>query len=205
MLGKRVRWVERRLVGFPILVMLALLTGNAQAADTYEIDAVHSSANFKVRHIFSHVTGSFTEFSGELIYDAEKPEKSSISLTINAASIDTKNERRDGHLRGEDFFHVEAYPTITFASKEIVRDKDKEVFKVTGDLTIRGVTKSVVVDVEILGFGEIAGMGYRGGLSATTKINRKDFGLKWNKILETGGALIGDEVQIDFPLEVVRK
>ena len=191
-----------------LIALLALVTlgsGMAWAGETYRIDTAHSAVGFKVRHLFSHTSGRFTDFSGKLVYDAEKPVNSSIELMINAASIDTDNDTRDNHLRSNDFLHIEAHPQITFKSTRIAETGKPNHFDVTGDLTIRGVTRAVTVAVEILGFGEFPGMGHRGGFNASTTINRQDFGVKWNKLLDAGGTLLGNDVHIDCPIEVVRQ
>jgi len=177
----------------------------AAATESYQIDAVHSGMRFSVRHLFSPTPGHFSDFAGTLKYDAAHPENSQIELTIQAASIDTDNDRRDQHLKSEDFFFVEKYPTITFKSTRIVPAEKAGNFQVTGDLTLRGVTRPVTLAVQLLGFGEVPGMGYRGGFTATTTINRQDFGVKWNKVLDTGGTLLADEVQIECALEVFRE
>jgi polyisoprenoid-binding protein YceI len=150
------------------------------------------------------VRGRFTDFSGVLQFDPQRPESAKVEITIQATSIDTDNERRDTHLRSADFFDVQNFPTITFKSAKVTPAKEKNHFNVAGDLTIRGVTKPVVVDVELLGFGD-TDMGVRGGFNATTTINRSDFGVKWNKTLETGGMLLGDEVMIEFPVEIAKR
>jgi polyisoprenoid-binding protein YceI len=193
------RWLLLALAVMPILAALPV-----RALDTYDIDPAHSNAGFKARHLFGQVPGRFTDFSGVLQYDPATPQNSTIEITIQAKSISTDNEMRDNHLRSADFFDVATYPTITFKSTQIAPGADQTHFNVTGNLTIRGVTKPVIVAVEVLGFGDTP-MGYRGGFSATTTINRQDFGVKWNKILDTGGTLLGDQVQIDFPLEVVKR
>ncbi len=191
------------------LILLAALGALAArpvlAMETYDIDKVHSAVNFKVRHLFGQVPGQFTDFGGVLQYDPAKPENSQIEITIQTSSIDTNNQMRDNHLRSQDFLFAEKYPTITFKSTKVEPATGQNKYKVTGDLTIRGVTKAVAVDVELLGFGEVSGMGYRGGFTASAVINRLDFGVMWNKTLDAGGTLLGNEIYIDFPIEVVRK
>jgi polyisoprenoid-binding protein YceI len=185
-------------------LLAALSVTGARALDTYDIDPVHSNAGFKVRHLFGIVPGRFTQVAGALQYDAAKPELSSVELTIQTASIDTDNEKRDGHLRSADFFDAATYPTITFKSTKIAPGEGKDHYLVTGDLTLHGVTKPVTVAVEMLGFGETA-MGMRGGFDATATINRLDFGVNWNKVFDNGGKMLGDEVKIDFPVEVAKR
>lgn len=191
-------------------LLIALLLGSglmataAAATEIYEVDVVHSAVAFKVRHLVSKTSGRFDQFGGTLKFDADKPEKSSIELVIQATSIDTDNEDRDAHLRGPDFFDVENFPTITFKSTKIEPAGEENLFKVTGDFTLHGVTKSIVIDVELLGFGETSMFGRRGGFGAETTINRKDFGIVWNKALDKGGAILGEQVEIDVTLEVAQ-
>lgn len=172
---------------------------------TYQIDPAHSSAHFSVRHMMiSNVRGEFTKMSGKVLWDAENPANSSIENSIDASSINTRDAQRDGHLKSADFLDVEKYPSIEFRSTK-VESNDGEI-RVTGDLTIHGVTKSVVLDVEDATpetkdpWGNV-----RIGASATTKIRRKDFGLTWNAALETGGVLVGEEVKISIEVEALRQ
>lgn len=197
-------WLNHRRLGARIGALLLLAVCSAGAGERFDIDAVHSAIGFKVRHFFSPTAGRFTEFSGTLDYDAAHPEQSSIELLIQAASIDTDNDRRDAHLRSDDFLATETYPTITFRSTKIEATDAPNHFRVIGDFTLRGITRPVTVEVEILGFGEISGMGTRGGFLAKTTINRQDFGVRWNKILDRGGTMLGDEVQIECPIEVIK-
>jgi polyisoprenoid-binding protein YceI len=188
-----------------IMTIVVNLTPPSMAAEeVYKIDSVHSSVNFKVRHLLSYTSGRFTDFSGVLNYNDANPEASQIEFSIQTASIDTGNENRDGHLRNSDFFDVESYPAITFKSKTIKKSKGENMYEVAGDLSMHGVTKEVAVEVEMLGFGEFPGMGKRGGFNVTAKINRKEFGMTWNKLLEAGGTVIGEDIQIDCPLEVIK-
>ncbi|MEK2647113.1 YceI family protein [Bdellovibrio sp. BCCA] len=172
---------------------------------TWQIDSAHSSANFSVKHMMiAKVHGGFEKLSGTLQYDPSDITKSSVEATIDAASINTREAQRDGHLKSADFFDIEKYPTIGFKSKKIERDGDD--LKVTGDLTIHGVTKEVVLDVE----GPSAEMkdpygNTKIGISATTKIKRKDFGLTWNAALEAGGVLVGDDVSISLDVQFAKK
>ncbi|WP_413943627.1 YceI family protein [Bdellovibrio sp. HCB-162] len=172
---------------------------------TWQIDSAHSSANFSIKHMMiAKVHGGFEKLSGTLQYDPADVTKSSIEATIDAASINTREAQRDGHLKSADFFDVEKYPTINFKSKKVERDGDD--LKVTGDLTIHGVTKEVVLDVE----GPSTEMkdpygNTKIGISATTKIKRKDFGLTWNAALEAGGVLVGDDVSISLDVQFAKK
>jgi polyisoprenoid-binding protein YceI len=172
---------------------------------TWNLDPVHSVAEFKVKHMMiSNVKGQFTGVTGALTLDEANIENSRVEASIDAASINTREAQRDAHLKSADFFDVEKYPTLTFRSTRVQRAGDEEL-KVTGELTIHGVTREVVFKVE----GPTAPAkdpwgNTRIGLSATTKINRKDFGLTWNAALETGGILVGEEVAITLDVEYVK-
>ena len=185
-----------------LALVLVAAAAPAWALEVYDIDSAHSAVNFKVRHLFSYTSGRFTQFGGTLWYDAAKPENSRIEITIQAASIDTDNEQRDNHLRGADFLEAEKYPQITFRSQKSEPAGEVHRYRVTGEFTLHGVTKPVTVDVELLGFGEAPGFGKRGGFAAEVALDRREFGITWNKTLDTGGFVLGDEVQVDFPIEV---
>ena len=171
---------------------------------TFDIDKVHSQVGFSIRHFFSKVPGQFKDFSGTIVMDPKAPAASSVDVTIQAASIFTDNERRDGHLRSPDFFAADSFPTLTFKSTKVA-PAGKDKYKVTGDLTMRGVTKSVVLDVEFLGMGQVAiggqAMGTKAGFDATTSVNRHDFGINWNKTLDPGGVMLGEDVAISLHIE----
>lgn len=169
---------------------------------TYDIDASHSSVGFKIRHFASKVRGSFEKFQGTLIVDEAKLENSSAKIVIEAASINTAHAKRDGHLRSADFFDVEHFATITFESKKVT-DVTEAGFKLLGDLTLRGVTKPVVLTVEKNGSAKDFVGETRLGFSATTRINRKDFNVLWNKTFDHGGVMLGDEVDIQIEIEAV--
>lgn len=171
---------------------------------SYKIDPAHSSAHFVVRHMMiTNVRGGFSGVQGAIEYDPEHPADSSVNVTIDASKINTLDEQRDAHLKNADFLDVAEYPTMTFKSKK-VSPNDSE-WKVTGDLTIHGVTKEVVLKAEAPTpegkdpFGNI-----RIGASATTKIKRSDFGLTWNAALETGGILLGDDLKIELEVSAIR-
>jgi polyisoprenoid-binding protein YceI len=173
-------------------------------AVTYTIDPAHSTAGFKVRHLMvANVRGEFSGVAGTVVIDADAPENSRVDARIDATTIHTRDEQRDAHLKSADFLDVEKFPTITFVSKKIA-GSDGE-WNVTGDLTIHGVTKEATLDVEGPApevkdpWGNV-----KTGVSATTKINRKDFGLVWNMALETGGVMVGDQVTLTLELELVR-
>ncbi len=175
----------------------------AQAAmETFRIDPEHTNIGFKVRHFFSKVPGRFNKFEGQIRLDRENLAKgSSVEITIDAASIDTNDEKRDQHLRSADFFDVANHPKLTFKSTKVRQAGDNKL-KVDGNLTIRGVTRPVTLDVDVLGFGK--GYGFRGGFEANTTINRKDFGVAWNDIVEGGGYVLGNDVEIVLNVEAVR-
>lgn len=191
----------------PFILMAAVLFApQVSGASTWQIDPAHTNAQFAVRHLMvSTVRGNFTKINGTVQLDDQDPTKSTIQATLDAASLDTRVEKRDQHLKSPDFFDVTKYPTLTFTSKKIQKVGDGQ-FQVTGDLTIHGVTKEVVLKVEgqPQPFRDPTGVMRVGGL-ATTKINRKDFGLTWNQALETGGVLVGDDVDITIDVELVQK
>ena len=173
------------------------------APEAWTVDKGHSSAQFKVRHMMANVTGQFRDFEGNISIDRANPAKSSVEFTIQAASIDTGNENRDQHLRSPDFFDAAKFPAITFKSTSVT-PKSANEFDVTGDLTMHGVTKRVTLPVSFLGFGRTA-RGEKGGFEIETTVNRKDYGIVWNKTLDEGGLLLGEDVKVTINLEVDRK
>jgi len=168
-------------------------------SETYKIDPVHSTIGFKVRHLAGNVTGRFADVTGTIHADPDHPENSTVEATIQARSINTANEKRDGHLKSADFFDVEKFTTITFKSKK-VKQLDKETADVIGDLTIHGVTKEVTLHVQFLGKGKGMDGTPQTGWEATTKINRTEFGLVWSRMIE-GTSVVGDDVNIDLQIE----
>jgi polyisoprenoid-binding protein YceI len=185
-------------------VALLVAAGPASAADTYTIDAVHSDVSFKVRHLVSKTAGRFASFDGTITADFSNLAASSVEFTIEAASIDTRNEDRDRHLRSADFFDVENYPNITFKSDKITRTGNTS-FAVTGPLSMHGVTKEITLPVTYLGEVQDPWGNVKAGFETSTTLNRKDFGIVWNKALDTGGVLLGDEVEITINLEVAKQ
>ena len=175
------------------------------ATTTWNIDPAHTIAEFKVRHMMiANVKGHFSRVSGVLIRDESDPANDRVEATIEAASVETRNEQRDGHLKSADFFHVEKFPTLHFKSTNVSAISDGEL-SVEGDLTIRGVTRKVSFAVEGPTPPAKDPWGNtRIGLSASTRINRKDFGLTWNAALETGGILVGDDVTITLDAQFVK-
>lgn len=184
------------------VLSLLLVAGSAQA-ETFEIDPAHSTVGFRIRHLVSTVGGSFSRFSGTIELNEKDWGKSKVNATIEAASINTNNERRDAHLRGADFFETDKYPTITFASTKVV-PRGKGKLRVLGNLTMHGVTRPVILEVAYA--GQMAAMGgKRAGFSATTSVNRKDFKITYNRALDRGGTMLGDDVAISIDVEAAAK
>jgi polyisoprenoid-binding protein YceI len=173
------------------------------ATRTWNIDTTHSNVSFSIRHlVIAKVRGSFKSFSGAVALDEASPERSTVTVEIDVASIDTAEPKRDEHLRSADFFDVAQFPKLTFVSKR-VETEGKEVARVIGDLTIHGVTREVTLAVEELGRAKDPWGGERAAFSATASIDRKDFGLRWNQALEAGGVLVGDKVEIALDVQAV--
>lgn len=171
----------------------------------WQIDPAHSTVQFSVRHMMvSKVRGRFEQFSGTVEADETNVPSSRVEVQIDAASINTGDAQRDGHLRSPDFLNVDAFPQITFVSND-VRYDGAENGTITGELTVRDVSRPVVLEVEYAGQGRNPWGATVAGFSATTKINRKDFGLEWNVALETGGILVGDEVTIGIDIELTKQ
>ena len=189
-----------------LLTWLVLTTPVIADAATWQIDPDHSSLQFKVRHLtVSNVKGDFSKAKGVVTIDDQDITKLTVELTIDAASVNTSHAKRDEHLRGPDFFDVTQYPTITFVSKKATKAGMNKL-KVIGNLTIHGTTKEITVDVE----GPTSEVkdpwgNFRRGATATASINRRDFGLTWNKVLDSGGLVVGEEVNIYIEVELVRK
>jgi polyisoprenoid-binding protein YceI len=173
-------------------------------AEKWNFDPVHSHVGFSVRHLMiSKVNGHFKSWTGTLLIDEDKPENSSLSVEIDAASIDTKEPQRDDHLRAADFLDAQKFPKITFRSTRVEK-KDLEHYRVTGDFTLHGVTRQVVLDTEYFGRAKDPWGGERAGFSATTSIERKDYGLTFNMPLDGGGVVVGEKVNITLEIEAVR-
>ncbi|HEX5718164.1 MAG TPA: YceI family protein [Thermoanaerobaculia bacterium] len=184
---------------------LALLLPALAAADpvVYKVDSDHSGVSFSIRHFVSNVPGRFKDFDGVVKYDAKNPAASSVNFTIQAASIDTDNADRDNHLRGADFFDVEKFPTLTFSSTS-VKAVDADTLEVTGELTMKGTTKKVTVPVELLGSMKTP-RGEKAGFETAFKLDRKEYGINWNRPLDTGGVILGDDVKITISVEADRQ
>lgn len=171
----------------------------------WKIDPTHSEINFTVRHMMiSNVRGRFERFTGEVEFDQDNPANSRVEVQIEAASINTREAQRDGHLRSPDFLDTEKYPYITFRSKSI-EVLDENHGRIYGDLTIRDVTREVVLETEYAGMTRSPWGTEVAGFTATAKINRKDWGLTWNVALETGGWLVGEEIKIEIELELIKQ
>ena len=192
----------RVIAAFVALTWLVPVTGRA---DTYEVDASHTSVQFSVRHMMiSNVRGEFTKLSGKAVGDVASPTAAVVEATVDAASVDTRNEKRDEHLKGPDFLDTAKFPTLTFKSTKV--EKAGAGWKLTGDLTLHGVTKPVVLDVTNVTPPVKDPWGNtRIGAQATTKINRQDFGIVFHKALDGGGVLVGDEIAITIDVEVMKK
>jgi polyisoprenoid-binding protein YceI len=183
---------------------MSIATDHTTATGTYTLDPAHSRIGFVARHaMVTKVRGSFNEFQGSGSFNAEDPTQSQLQLTIEAASIDTRSADRDAHLRSNDFFDMENHPQITFVSTAVVA-VDDTTFRVTGDLTIKGVTKPVTVDFEYAGTAVDPFGNTRLGLEGSVVVNRKDWGLEWNAPLATGGVLVGEKVTLEFEVSAIK-
>ncbi len=185
---------------------IALLSiGSTLPAATYQIDGAHSTAGFTVRHMMvANVSGAFTKLTGSVDYDPANPGQARIDVTIEAASVNTRNDGRDKHLRSADFFDVDNHPTIRFLSRRVEKVGEGRL-RVTGDLTLRGVTKEVVLDVDGPTPEVQQQSTFRMGASATARINRKDFGVSYHRVMDNGGLAVSDEVRINIDVALVRK
>jgi polyisoprenoid-binding protein YceI len=176
----------------------------AELSGDYVVDPTHSRIGFVARHaMVTKVRGSFNEFEGKGTFDAADPSRSQLAVTIQAASIDTRNADRDGHLRGNDFFDMEHHPEIRFVSTDVELADDQTV-RVTGDLTIKGVSKPITVDFEYTGSVIDPWGNRRVGLEGSVTVNRKDWGVNWNAALEAGGVLVSEKVQLEFEISAIK-
>jgi polyisoprenoid-binding protein YceI len=183
------------------VALVMLMVSTPVSAAEWEVDTAHSSVNFSVSHlVISTVMGKYTTFSGKVNWDGQNLAAASVEMTIDAASINTDNTARDTHLKSPDFFDAAKYPSLTFKSKKVVPGQGKD-FKLIGDLTIRGTTKEVTFDCVFGGVAEFMGA-TKAGFTARTTINRQDFGVSWNKALDNGGVLVGNDVDITLQLEL---
>ncbi len=179
---------------------MSTATTTATALRTFAIDKTHSEAAFQVRHLITKVRGRFADFAGSIQFDADQPARSAVSFVIQAASIDTNTPDRDAHLRSDDFFAVETHPTITFTSTGITAAGGSD-YKVAGNLTMRGVTKGIVIPVTFLGTAVDPWGNEKLAFEGEVTVNRKDYGLTWNAALEAGGFLVGDDVKISLTIQ----
>lgn len=171
---------------------------------SWQIDSSHSHINFTARHMMiSKVRGSFETFSGAVKFDENNPVNTTVDIEVDLSSINTRDAQRDGHLKSPDFFDVEAHPTMHFVSTR-VEQIDENNGRLIGNLTIKGVTHEVALDVEYAGMAKSPWGTESAGFSATGSLNRKDWGLNWNQALETGGVLVGDKINIEIELELVK-
>ncbi len=191
--------MKRKLFTAVVLTALAALP---LRADTFTIDPAHSEVTFQIRHLVSQVRGRFNDFAGTIQMDPKNLPASSVEFQIKAASIDTNQADRDKHLRSADFFDVEKFPEITFKSKS-VKPVGKDTYNVTGTLTMHGVSKEVTLPVTYLGQANMRGV--RAGFATATTLDRKDYGIVWNKALDNGGGILGDDVKVEINLETVKK
>jgi len=186
------------------LFLALFIMGSMGTAATWNFDKAHSNIGFSVRHlVISKTKGDFGDYSGKVVFDGDNLEKGSAEITIQMASIDTDDEDRDKHLRSADFFNVEKYPTMTFKSKEVRKGEDNK-FTMTGDLTIKDVTREVVLKGEFMGIMEDPWGNTRAGFSAETTINRQDFNVSWNNALQDGSLVVGNDVKIELEIELIK-
>jgi polyisoprenoid-binding protein YceI len=184
--------------------MTATTTDFSTLTGTYALDVAHSRIGFVARHaMVTKVRGSFNEFEGTTTIDGTNPENSTVSVTLKVDSIDTRNAQRDGHLRTNDFLDIENYPTISFTSTAIKHDGGND-FEVTGDLTIKDVTKSITLPLEFQGAAKDPFGNDRIGFEGSIVVNRKDWGITWNAALETGGVLVSEKITLEFELSAVK-
>lgn len=189
-----------RKLSLALALALVVLAAPVLRAQTFDVDAVHSSVTFKIRHLVSNVTGRFDAFGGKIMVDKDDMTRSSVEFTVEATSIDTDNENRDNHLRSADFFAVDSFPQWTFKSTKVEKTGENSL-SVTGDFTMRGVTRSITVPVDVLGFAPGMRGGTTAGFETSFKINRKDHGIVWNKALDAGGFILGEDVQVTINIE----
>jgi polyisoprenoid-binding protein YceI len=185
---------------FAVLAAALAAASPALAAETFQFDKSHTTVGFQVRHIFTMLGGKFQDFSGTIKVDRAKPENSSVEFAVQVASVFTNEPKRDEHLKSPDFFDAASHPAITFKSTS-VKPVGKDVYEVTGPLTMRGVTKVVTLPVTFLGEGKDPWGNEKMGFETSTTLNRKDYGINWNKALDQGGVLVGDEVKVQISIE----
>lgn len=187
------------------IALSAILLTSSLTAATWDIDQAHSEVGFQVKHmVIAKVNGKFDSFSGTIDFDGKNFQNASVAVTIDVKSIDTDNEKRDGHLKSGDFFLADSFPQITFKSTRVIPGENDK-FQIVGDLTIRGVTRQVTLDAVLNGVIDDSWGNKRAGFSAATEINRFDYGVSWDNALETGGLVVSKEVRIMLEVEAVQK
>lgn len=186
------------------LAIVLLAVAPAAAATTFVIDPGHSDVSFEIRHLMSRVRGTFNEFAGTIVRDDQEPSSSSVRLVIQAASIDTRHASRDNDLRGAEFFDVAAHPTITFESTKVEKVSEAE-YRVTGRFSMRGVTRELVLPVRFEGEMKDPRGTLRVGYTVATRLDRKEYGMTWNRALDNGGFLLSDEVDVSISIEAKQK
>jgi polyisoprenoid-binding protein YceI len=195
------KWFARTTLAVTFATLL--FAAPALATDTYTIDTAHSNVTFEIRHLMSTVNGTFDDFGGTFVIDWDNPSASTVEFTISAASINTRNEKRDEHLRSPDFFDVATHPDITFKGSEITK-VDGNTYHVHGTLTMRGVAKKVTLPVTYLGEAVDPWGNTKAGFEVETDLDRKEYGIIWNKTLDAGGMILGDEVEIEIDLQMAK-
>lgn len=195
-------WMQSAVAVAAAITLVAAPVQPAQAqAQTWKIDATHSEVSFRIRHYVTKVRGTFPKWEGTIVADPRDLSTGRVDVAIEAKSIDTNDERRDNHLRSPDFFATDSFPQLTFRSNRV--ELSGEAFRIHGDLTIRGITKPVILDGSFNGVARDAQGKQRIGFEASTKINRLDHKVTWNRALEGGGVMLGDEVEISIQIEAV--
>ena len=195
--------MSRKTLISALVLTLALPALAAAEPAVYKVDPDHSAISFSVRHFVSNVPGRFRDFDGTIKYDKQAPANSSVEFTVQSASIDTDNDDRDTHLKSPDFFDAQKFPTLSFASTS-VKAQDADTLEVTGDLTIHGVTKRVTIPVEVLGTMATP-RGEKAGFETSFTVNRKEYGVIWNRVLDAGGTVLGEDVKVNIAIEADRQ
>ena len=188
---------------YPLYFLSALLSLLPLSAETYKIDATHSVVGFEIRHLLTKVRGGFSDFAGMIQFDPAKPEASSVNVTIQAASIDTNHDKRDEDLRSDSFFDVETYPAITFESSAVVKTGDN-AYDVKGTFRMHGVSKEITLPVGFLGAITDNRGNHKVGFEAAASVDRKHYGIVWNRAIEGGGLVLGDDVEISINIQAVK-
>ncbi len=188
---------------YPLYFLAALLALLPLSAETYKIDKAHSVVGFEIRHLLTKVRGGFSDFEGMIRFDSDKPEDSSVNVTIQAASIDTNHDKRDEDLRSDNFFDVETYPAITFESSEVVKTGDN-AYDVKGTFRMHGVSREITLPVGFLGAITDNRGNHKVGFEASASVDRKHYGIVWNRALEGGGLVLGDDVEISINIQAIK-